>query len=304
MNDRITDKESLKALVQGIYDLQKLRIQTGNRITANIKTKLGQEPGMKESKLKKEAKEYLVIVRKHFKLITDGVLTIPTPKQFKADGVFDNYTQMNLIGFYTKLYEDEKHQVERLKGSLAVFPIWNEFLIDVHGIGPMMAGVIISVLDPYKAKYPSGFQKYCGVDVLQVEDENGEFHGEGRSRRKNHLVDQAYFDREGNEKIKKGLTFNPWAKTKIVGVLGSSFIKQSAEKSKYRGIYDRYKFRIENHVKHKEKTKAHRHAMANRYMIKMFLVDLHMKWRELEGLPVSVSYAEGKLGYKHGEDAA
>jgi hypothetical protein len=38
-------------------------------------------------------------------------------------------------------------------------------------------------------------------------------------------------------------------------------------------------------------------------MIKMFLIDLHIKWRELEGLEVYPSYAEGKLGYKHGKVA-
>jgi hypothetical protein len=49
---------------------------------------------------------------------------------------------------------------------------------------------------------------------------------------------------------------------------------------------------------------AHRHAAAMRYMIKMFLKDLWEAWRRLEGLPVREDYAEAKLGIKHGEHAA
>lgn len=42
--------------------------------------------------------------------------------------------------------------------------------------------------------------------------------------------------------------------------------------------------------------------MAIRYMIKMFLKDLWVAWRTLEGLPVTPDYAEAKLGMKHGEE--
>lgn len=297
------NKENLKALISGLYDLQKLRISTGNRITMNIKTKLGQEPSMKESEMEKEAKQYLVDIRKHFKLITDGLLTIPTVKKFKKDGVFDDYTEVNLAGLYTRLYEDEQLQIKRLEGVLTDFPIWNKFLLDVRGCGPMMAGVIISALDPYKAKYPSSFHKYIGIDVVKVKKEGSdEMVGVGRSRKKESLEESEYIDKEGNTKTKMGITFNPWAKTKIVGVLGSSFIKQPADKCKYRKVYDDYKFRLQNMPAHSEKSKLHIHNMANRYMIKQFLIDLHMKWREIEGLEVHPPYAEAKLGYTHGVD--
>ena len=50
---------------------------------------------------------------------------------------------------------------------------------------------------------------------------------------------------------------------------------------------------------HKYAPKGHRHAMACRYAVKQFLVDLYTNWRKLEGLPVAVPYSEGKLGMKH-----
>jgi hypothetical protein len=39
--------------------------------------------------------------------------------------------------------------------------------------------------------------------------------------------------------------------------------------------------------------------MAVRYAVKRFLVDLHYKWRALEGLPVSEEYSVAKLGIIH-----
>lgn len=49
---------------------------------------------------------------------------------------------------------------------------------------------------------------------------------------------------------------------------------------------------------------AHRHQSAIRYMVKMFLLKLWTHWRELEGLPVTEPYAEAKLGRRHGDHTA
>lgn len=110
-----------------------------------------------------------------------------------------------------------------------------------------------------------------------------------------------YVDKDGKDAERNGITFNPWLKTKLIGVLASSFVKLKNER--YDGIYRGYKARLENHPVHKEKTKGHRDNMAKRYMIKQFLVDLYAKWREIEGLEVHPPYSEAKLGLKH-EQAA
>ncbi len=85
-------------------------------------------------------------------------------------------------------------------------------------------------------------------------------------------------------------------KTKLIGVLGSSFVKTNG---KYREIYDNYKHRISHMPTHAEKTKAHLNNMAIRYTVKRFLVDLYTAWRTLEGLPVADEYSKGKLGINH-----
>jgi hypothetical protein len=48
-----------------------------------------------------------------------------------------------------------------------------------------------------------------------------------------------------------------------------------------------------------EVSKGHRDLAAKRYMVKMFLRDLYVAWRTLEGLPVRVPYSEEYLGREH-----
>ncbi|MCP4149787.1 MAG: hypothetical protein GY757_18725 [bacterium] len=155
-----------------------------------------------------------------------------------------------------------------------------------------MSGVIISEIDIGKALYPSSLWKYAGLDVA------GD--GQGRSRKKEHLVETEYTSKDGEQKMKKGITFNPFLKTKLVGVLGPAFLKA---RSPYAEIYGDYKNRLENNPKHLEKTKGHRHNMAIRYMVKRFLVDLHREWRALEGLSVSEEYSVAKLNMHHRQAA-
>jgi len=82
--------------------------------------------------------------------------------------------------------------------------------------------------------------------------------------------------------------------------LSASFLR--AGENKYSKIYYEYKNRLENNPMHHEKSKGHRHNMANRYMVKMFLMDLYSEWRKIEGLPVEKPYHEAKLGLVHGEN--
>ena len=280
---------NLKTIVRGAYDVQKLRIQMGNRIVGNFKAKLGQEPGESEKELDAEGKKILDNLRRHFKKITDGVKTFPRQAAFKGDEVISDYTELCLIAQYVDQEEHEGQHFRRLGNILKDYPIYSQFMANVKGIGPAMAGVIISEIDITKAKYPSSLWKYSGLDVAQD--------GAGRSRKKEHLVDVEYTNREGEAAVRKSITFNPFLKTKLIGVLGSSFLR--AGDNPYSRIYNDYKHRLENHVVYKDHSKGHRHNMAIRYMIKRFLVDLHTEWRRIEGLPVSEEYQVAKLGQKH-----
>jgi hypothetical protein len=61
-----------------------------------------------------------------------------------------------------------------------------------------MAGVILSEIDITKAEYPSSLHKYAGLDVA------GD--GQGRSRKKEHLEESDYIDKDGAvSKLRKAL---------------------------------------------------------------------------------------------------
>ena len=283
-------KSMLKAAVNGFYSIQKTRIRVGNNIVANFKVKLGQEPSSPESDLDADAKLLLKNLRESYKKITDGVATM-TPRKFKEDGLVSDFSEYCLVKQFIDLDEAEKSAFKQIKYAVRDFDIYRNFLEDVKGVGPTMAAVIISGFDIHKAEYPSSLWAYAGLDVVK---------GAGRSRKKEHLVETTYTDAEGKEQTKMGISFNPFLKTKLIGVLGSSFVKTNGI---YRDIYDNYKHRISNMPAHAEKSKGHINNMAIRYTVKRFLVDLYYNWRTMEGLPVAAEYSEAKLKMVHGKAA-
>jgi hypothetical protein len=266
---------------------------TGNRLVGNFKVKLGQEPGKGEDELDAEGKRILKEIRGAFNSITEGYVSVPSLREFEGQGVISTYTELALVAQFIDLETSEKAHFKRLGKIVEQHPLWDVFLRQVKGIGAAMAGVILSEIDITKARYASSLWKYSGLDVA------GD--GRGRSRKQEHLTEYEYTDKEGEIKTRRGITFNPFLKTKLVGVLGSCLLR--AGDSPYSRIYREYKHRLENHEAHAEKTKGHRHNMAVRYMVKMFLKDLYVAWRELEGLPVHAPYQEAKLGHRHGEAA-
>lgn len=286
------DQQQLKTIVRGAYDIQKLRIQMGNRIVGNFKAKLGQEAGEKEESLDEDAKDILRNLRVEFKKITDGVKAFPKQKTFEGTEVISSFTELCLVAQYVGLEKHEDEHFKRLGQILREYPIFSEFLDDVSGVGPAMAGVIVSEIDISKAKYPSSLWAYAGLDVARD--------GGGRSRRKEHLRDVEYEDKDGKPQTKKGITFNPFLKTKLTGVLGPSFLK--VRESPYKDAYYDYKHRLESHAKYgvdTDTSKGRRHNMAIRYAVKRFLVDLYVAWRTIEGLPVAEEYSKAKLGIEH-----
>lgn len=294
--------QGLRAMVRGTYNLQKLRIQMGNRIVGNFKVKLGQEPGKPEADLSPEDQKLLEDLRSRYRKLTDGVVSFPRAAHFLGDGVITTWTELCLLDEYVSLHREEERHFRRLGLILNDFPIWTEFLKGVTGIGPAMAGVIVSEIDIAKARYPSSLWKYAGLDVGPD--------GRGRSKRKEHLVRVEYTNKDGNTDTRDSITYNPFLKTKLMGVLASSFLRC---KSPYAEIYALRKARLECHARYgvqNDKTKegnpprlitskGRRHQMAMREMVKRFLVDLYVAWRGLEGLEVQPPYEVAKLGLKH-----
>ncbi len=292
------DRAHIRAAVRSLYDMQKLRIQNGNRIAAAFRYKLGLHSSEKEES-NDVANNLLNELRKELDRITDGIAQLTKRIKFESP-LITTYGELKLIETYDRQIEAEDQCAKAIVDMLSEFPI-SQWLAGVRGCGPLMSGVIVSEINIEKCNSISALWKYCGLDVVQVADaKTGGFKGEGRSRRQHHLEPKEYTNAQGEVVQTKGISFNPFLKTKMVGVLGSSFIKAGGP---YRELYDNYKFRLQNHPVHSQKTKAHIHNMAVRYMVKQFLADLWTEWRTLEGLPVRSNYAEGKLGIKHSKAA-
>jgi hypothetical protein len=283
-------KGLLRTMVRSAYDLQKLRVEMGNRLCATFKHKLGYTAGEKEEhSLGKEEMKLLKELKVRFAKLTTGVArALPSKREWKGDGIISSYAEGCLIAEYLALEKSEVSQFNRLEGVLEEFPIYNEFLVKVRGCGPAMSAVIIAEIDIGKAAYPSSLWKFAGLDVSE---------GSGRSRRKEHLRSVEYIDKNGKAATKLGITFDPFLKTKLVGVFGPCLIKGKSEP--YAQIYKDYKQRLEHHPKWAERSKGHRHNAAVRYMVKRFLADLYVAWRGLEGMRISPEYNEAKLGIKH-----
>jgi len=309
----------LRNAVQSAYDFQKERINFGNRLVQNYKVKLGQDPGSSEADLTPEAKKILADLRTDYRRIADAYAErrqaqrkspavgkntrktgLPPLNTFRPDGTITDYAELIMVHDYSNMLDAEETAFDAVAQLVEAHPI-GPWLLGIRGVGPSMAGVLLGFFDIYKADTVSKFWKYAGYDVASD--------GRGRSRRAEHLVEREYVDKGGKTKTRRGITFNPFVKTKL-HVLAESFIKSGSE---YRQIYDNCKHRLEHHDvygthrdaeriaeaadnERKYAPKLHRHLMARRYMIKMFLADLYVAWRTVEGLPVRSPYAEEKLG--------
>lgn len=318
----------LKLMVKGSYDLQALRMQAGLRLCANFRAKLKSEAEETElddlptDDLSPEALNVIKTLKDSYRRLTDGVAknrTIPTEQGFKGDEVISSFTEIVLVDQYLALEKQETRQFGQLVHTLEHIPIYMEYLRDVRGVGPALAAVLITYLDPAKARHASSFWKYCGLDVGPD--------GAGRSRRAEHLIDREYINKDGNPATRLSTTYNPWLKMKLLGALGPSFLRSN---SPWRAEFDNYKHRImsdpnREKIALNEWKKLHKASKdegstvhmadfwspgriknaALRYMVKQFLADLWVKWRTLEGLPVSEPYAVAKLGMRpHGSDEA
>jgi len=276
-----TEKQRIRALTKTTYDIQDFRLRVGGRIVQNFRSKLGLDDDEADEE---DEKDILRELKQRYDRVTDGIALdeLSRRRSYEYDGVITDYGELLLINHYLRLTDQEKGLFRDMKKEIERVDIWREFFADVKGVGPAMAGVMISEFDPHKGKYVSSFWAYAGLDV--AED------GRARSRREGHLREIEYEDADGNTKTRKGLTFNPFLHDKLLGVLGPCLLRANGQ---YKEVYDNYKHRIESDGK--GESDGHRHRMAIRYMVKMLVKDLYIAWRPLEGLPVHDPYAEAKL---------
>jgi hypothetical protein len=188
----------------------------------------------------------------------------------------------------------QEHEIEKmLKKVLRRFQIYNQFLVNVKGVGEIAAGWIIAEYDIHKATTVSKLWQFTGLNP-------GEVQGKKRVEREDGEFDYVPSgDMVRGDRLTPGhvAPFNQKLRTAMVGVLADGFIKAQAPYAM--DYYYPYKARLEQEDNWSEESKGHRDRAAKRYMIKMFLKDLYVQWRTIEGLPVRAPYQEEYLGHKH-----
>jgi len=309
VSPKVVRRRNLRSVVRGAYDLQELRKSTGLRIYSNVRSRLGIEPGTVEDPDEdKEATKFLDQLKASYVLMTEGVARnreLPDIKKFKGDELISDYAELVLAHSFFSMKRNEDNMFNSIGKLLDEWPIYTDFLKHVRGMGFAMSGVILSELDITKARYPSSFEKYAGIDVVLDVD------GKGRTKREEHLVKRAYIDKKGEPKERNSITYNPFLKTKLMGVTTTNFLRGA---SQYKEVYDNYKNRYQNRpdikfyldggVNDEGKaifTKLRVHRMSLRSMMAIFLNDLYIEWCHVEGLPIPVPYEEAKLGMFHSE---
>jgi len=223
--------------------------------------------------------------------------------------------------------EKLKSAEDEIKKEMARFnqtvPIFNHFLDNVKGIGPIISAGLIASIGTESPNYGKGIERfatisklwaYAGQHTVKVSSDDGKkwFPSEHDAREFHRKHVQWYVEKsvkklDIEKEITKRLKYSCWgdietdtviAKRKagqtanwnaflktLCWKIGESFIKAGGY---YRGVYDEARARDE--IQNPDLTKAHYFARAKRKAVKRFLSDLWLSWREMEGLPVRDPY--------------
>lgn len=214
--------------------------------------------------------------------------------------------------------ESLKREASRLESSmtrtLRGIPIYQQFLKHVFGCGPVVAAYLVADIDIRKAEKISNLRRYCGLAVI-----------DGHLER-----------RSGAPKAIGGTgTYNAEIRTRIYqmfAAMRTNAAKSSAEApagktSKYLKVWTDYKHRMQHSERVVDRKVSPKDGLVDGKIVNgagktvsarglinstgwhkaadVFVEDLYIVWRALEGLPVWPSYYTAKLsgGFEHGGEA-
>jgi len=275
--------------VRLFYDLQAMRIAGNNR-----------------GKLKKGEKEGRIVVDLNER---------------------DRRFMLRMAGAMEKL---EAWALTEIKAIGQQHPMWDWLNAQV-GIAETLSGFILAEFDPTRAERPSSFCKFAG---LHVEDKRSPHRHKGkkldwssRVRAKMIAVLGSRFLMNGNETYKAVYDKAKADKLAKIGrcmacdgegvILSSPRRDESPERAEIRIAANSARLHAFREGSPKQRKKAqcwncegkrtaawgrgpaHRHAHANRLMVKRFLADLWVAWRGMCKLPIVPPYSERGPGGGH-----
>jgi len=187
---------------------------------------------------------------------------------------------------YNRSIAEEKRVLKRITSLVEKSPVYTRYLVNIPGVGPSTAAVLLSQFVPEKVYYVSNMFSFAGIVA-------------------------------GKDKLRKGekASFNTFLRAKLIGVMGVNFIKQ---KSDYAIYYYNKRMQLINRDRvlidagemnpsfvHNDKygmdrpTAAHHSRMATRYMVQRFVRDYYVAFRTIMDIPVVPPYEEAYLALKH-----
>jgi hypothetical protein len=206
----------------------------------------------------------------------------------------------------------EKLIVKQLKNHA----LYTQYFIKIQGIGPLLAAGLIAYIDDVERfDHVSSLWQYSGYGMNRFcpNCKKPTFvdvkYDTGKIAKKLHPFETCpVCDNETVPILQKRTigyqsNWNDKLKT-LAWKATSSFVKQSAAKSKYRKLYD--KIKKDEHKKHPTKKKVgdkvlfndgHLHNRAMRKVSKIFLAHVWQTWRRQQGLPATEPYAKQLLGH-------
>jgi hypothetical protein len=207
--------------------------------------------------------------------------------------------------WFEKLEALEKQIDAQIAEVIRNFPIY-EHVTAVKGIGPSMAAQLAAFIDVAKAPYPSSLWKYAGLGLGDYwADQSGNIVAPKRGRKWDSDKEEPVWveaePRPGWELVRVTdrliagwlAPYNKRLKTTCLGKVGSQLMRAGGD---YRDEYDLAR---DHYAANRDWSKGHCHYAAVRKMVKLFLSHYWERARELRGLEVATSYAEGQLDHKH-----
>lgn len=284
----------IRFLIENYYDIQKLRIETFNRIVAF--TRENKDEIIKElnnfisqkyfgNHSRNASHQQFGTQDAHAKLLVNDAINLLNSQGEKRYAEFVEkyilskkielkiYSKIeNLIWFFEKLHKLEKELYKKLDNWSYNHPLRTKFLNYVIGIGPILAsGIIAWLSEPIlKAGHVSQIWAYCGL-------------APGQERKK-------------GEK----LNYNPKLKTFCWKIARSLIMKKCFG----RKLYEEFKRQArEKHPKPEiidgklKWTDKHIDNWARRKVVKLFLAAVWEVWRKMNNLPVTEPYPIKFLGH-------
>jgi hypothetical protein len=307
----------IRFLVESYYDVQKLRVETFNRVVAYVKSNFDKfSQNNLETQHDRASHHYL---ETHSEDASHGGREIHAQyaSQRKVETQKANASQANAETHEhsASQWRAETHRLSAVKPSIIAHEIVSGKLKPPKEISELV-WYHNSLLETEKqlAKRLDGWSKHHPIRIhfLSRIRGLGPILSSGLiawlnpvSRFSNISKIWKYCGMAPGQKRKHGekLGYNPRLKT-FMWKIASSFEKQNPEKSRYRRLYEEKKQYYLNRedlrkaIEHGEKgAKLHVRLMAMRYTVKRFLADLWVEWRRLERLPITKPYVQTVKGH-------